>query len=95
MNEHFEKLYEVLDDTVTNSLKQIDSSSLSVEMKQEGKALVKDVQMAVSRMKLNLNNLTQGGMVVGDMHHTDGEVLRKSRERLEQWLIAHCSKGLE
>jgi hypothetical protein len=95
MNEHFDKLYQVLDSIIENSTKQIESSSLTVEMKQEGKQLVKDLQTAVSRMKLNLNNLTSGGMVVGDMHHTDGEVLRKSRERLEQWLIAHCSSGLE
>jgi hypothetical protein len=94
MNEHFIELYKTLDKMMENADKQIDSSGLTVELKQEGKSLVRDLGSAVERMKLNLNNLQNAGGIVGNIHHTDGEVLRASRQRLEQWLVNHCSSGL-
>lgn len=92
MNEHFNQLYLALEEIIQNSTKQIENSSLTVEQKQEGQTLVHDLSRAVQRMKLNLNNMQAG--IVGDMHHTDGEVLRNSRSRLEQWLITHCASDL-
>jgi len=94
MNEHFMELYKTLDKMMENANKQIDSSGLTVELKQEGRSLVRDLGSAIERMKLNLNNLQNAGGIVGNIHHTDGEVLRASRERLEQWLVNHCSSGL-